>query len=112
MVHIKKIVVSDVTTIWKLEGSLAGDDIATARREFQRFAEPARRTPESESRRLYLDLGGIRFMDEAGIALLRERLPVLAGIIDCQEYVRSLLYEHGLQKLLLAPADQVIRHRN
>ena len=110
MVHIKKIVVPE-TTIWKLEGSLAGDAIETTRRELERFADPGRRNG-SPSTRLYLDLGGIRFMDESGIALLRERLPLLAGIIDCQEYVRSLLYEHGLQKLLLTSTDGVTRHRN
>jgi STAS domain-containing protein len=112
MVHIKKIVVSDATTIWKLEGSLAGDAIDATRREFERFTDPARRHAGAQPARLYLDLGGIRFMDESGIALLRERLSLLAGIIDCQEYVRSLLYEHGLQKLLLTSAGDGSRSRN
>ena len=112
MMQIKKIVVSDETTIWKLEGALAGEAIDTARREFQRFAEPSRRAAGLEPARLYLDLGGVRFMDDSGVALLRERLPILAGIIDCQEYVRSLLYEHGLQKLLVLAGDGVSRTKN
>jgi hypothetical protein len=105
MVHIKKIVVSATTTIWKLEGHLVGDAIETARRELQRFAEPARRNETQRPARLYLDLGGVQFMDASGIALLRERISVLAGIIDCQEYVRSLLYENGLHKLLVGPTE-------
>lgn len=112
MVHIKKIVVSAATTIWKLEGSLAGEATETTRRELQRFAEPPRRSAPQPSQ-LYLDLGGVRFMDESGIALLRERMSLLAGIIDCQEYVRSLLRENGLQRLLVkSERDDVSRPRS
>jgi hypothetical protein len=99
-VHIKKIVVSAATTIWKLEGRLAGEATRTARRELERFAEPKRRDSGDGPPRLYLDLGAVSFVDDAGIAVLRDNTAVVAGIIDCQEYVRTLLYENGLQGML------------
>jgi hypothetical protein len=106
-VHIKKIAVSAATMIWKLEGRLAGEATNTARRELERFAEPGRKDPGHRSPSLYLDLGAVSFVDDAGIALLRESVALVAGIIDCQEYVRTLLHENGLQSLLTNRSEGV-----
>jgi anti-anti-sigma regulatory factor len=102
MLHIKKIHVSRAVVIWKLEGRLAGETCQMIRRELEQLLSSPQPTGPATPLALYLDLGGVSFMDESGTELLRESAATLAGIVDCQEYVRALLYENGLQGLLTA----------
>ena len=88
---IKKISLSPEATIWKLEGRLAGDSVRTVMKELD---------ARGGTSGLFLDLGGVVFVDEAGLDLLRQHTLVIDAIIDCQEYVRALLRENGLQSLL------------
>lgn len=74
--------------ILKVEGEVSGEDVALLEQEGARWLWKARR--------MVLDLTGVQFIDEAGIALLRrwsgERLALRGG----SPFVRELLMTHGL----------------
>ena len=74
--------------VLEVHGWLSGENVAVLRSEGTRLLE--------ESQRLILDLKGVQFIDEAGIALLLcwrgERLALRGS----SWFVRTLLGTHGL----------------
>lgn len=74
--------------VLKVEGRVSGADVELLEQEGTRYLRNAGR--------LALDLTGVRFIDEAGVALLRrwsgERLALRGG----SPFVRALLTDNGL----------------
>ena len=74
--------------VLQVDGWVSGKDVDVLEQEGARLLQ--------EARRLVLDLKGVRFIDEAGIALLQrwsgERLVLRNG----PPFVRALLEKHGL----------------
>ena len=74
--------------VLQVDGWLTGENVALLEREGTRHLQ--------ETRRLVLELEGVRFIDRAGVALLQqwsgERLVLWGGSL----FVRTLLKEYGL----------------
>ena len=74
--------------VLKVDGWLAGENVGLLEREGMCHLQ--------EAKRLVLDLKGVRFIDQAGIALLQrwsgERLVLRGG----SSFVRMLLKDRGL----------------
>ena len=73
----------------QVDGWVSGEDVEILEQEGTRLL--------GEAERLVLDLKGVKFIDEAGIALLRrwwgERLVLRGG----SSFIRALLKAHGLE---------------
>ena len=74
--------------VLKVEGWISGEHVHVLEEEGERWLQ--------RTRRLVLDLSGVRFIDNAGIGLLQhwwgDRLVLRGG----SSFVRSLLEEHDL----------------
>ena len=75
--------------VLKVEGWVTGTDVDLLQREGVRQLR--------QSKRLVLDIGGTKFIDEGGLSLLKiwcgDRLVLRGG----SPFVRALLAEHGLE---------------
>ena len=88
MLRVTEILSGDREVILKVEGSISRDDVALLRDEGNRCA--------SGERQVVLDMNGVCFLDEEGIALLRfwqERGVLLRG---GPAFIHELLKSHGL----------------
>jgi len=88
MLRIMLIFRSAEEVILKVDGRLAGADVELLERE----GEPYLR----EKKCLVLDLEGIRFIDQAGIDLLRRWSGKQLKLRHKSPFVRALLKAHGL----------------
>ncbi len=75
-------------TVLEVHGWLSGKHVAILQHEGTRLLE--------ESKRLVLDLKGVRFIDEAGIALLQRWCEKGAALRGGSWFVRTLLEDRGL----------------
>lgn len=74
--------------VLKVEGRVSGADVELLEQEGARYLR--------EVRRLTLDLSGVQFIDEAGIALLRRWSGERLTLRDGSPFVRALLAAHNL----------------
>lgn len=72
-----------------LYGKIAGSDVALLRREGERHLKPGVR--------LNLELDGVQFIDEAGMALLRQWVGQNAVLRGGSLFLRALLASEGLK---------------
>ena len=76
--------------VLKVEGRVSGADVELLEQEGARYLQ--------EAGRLTLDLAGVRFIDEAGIALLRRWSKKRLVLRGESPFVRALLAAHGLDE--------------
>ena len=76
--------------VLRVDGWLTGNDVDLLDREGRRHL--------AESRRVVLDLGGTRFIDQKGIMLLRSWSGDSLRLRGASPFVRTLLATHGLDQ--------------
>ena len=80
---------SDGTWVLQLEGQVAGPWVAALRRACTENLK------NSDYSRLVLDLGGVSFIDAAGVALFRELAALRVAVTNGSIYVAEQLKEAG-----------------
>lgn len=79
---------TDVETVLKLSGWLSGREVDTLRREGE--------ARQAETRRLVIDLSGLRFIDRSGLDLLERWAGGGAVLCGGTLFIHSLLAGRGL----------------
>lgn len=82
LIRITRIDAGDSTTL-QLEGRLTAEDLA--------LLDESWRACMHEKRRVTIDLAGVRFVDEAGAAMLRALRHEPVTLQSCSPFVRALL---------------------
>ena len=75
--------------VLKLEGQVAGMDVGLVDQEGQRLLQ--------EAAHLVLDLDGVQFIDEAGVALLKQWVGPRLSLRGGSPFLQALLAGAGLQ---------------
>ena len=88
MLRITVVSQSPQEAVLKVEGWLWGSDVGLLASEGTRWLR--------EAERLVLDLTGVQFIDDAGIALLKRWPPDRLALRTGAPFIRALLETHGL----------------
>ena len=80
---------TEVEVVLKVEGKVTEAHVPLLEQEGRRYLR--------KTTRLVLDLGGVQFIDESGIALLRRWSGGCLVLRNGSEFIRTLLKTHGLE---------------
>ena len=90
MLRITVVPQSEAEVVLKMDGWIAGEGVALLAEEGNRWLQGGRR--------LVLELEGVGFIDEAGLALLAGWPATQLTLRGASMYVRLLLQRHGLDR--------------